>query len=54
MRLLITGKGGQLGRALEQSAPAQAEVHALDRAGLDIGDEAAVRHAVLRIAPDIS
>jgi len=42
MRIMIVGAGGQLGRALQASAPAEAEVIALDRTALDIGDGAAV------------
>ena len=52
MRVLITGAAGQVGRALLRTRPAQIEVRAPDRAELDIGDEASVRHAVASFAPD--
>ncbi|HWJ69464.1 MAG TPA: dTDP-4-dehydrorhamnose reductase [Sphingobium sp.] len=52
MRILITGAGGQLGRALQAHAPAAAVV-ALDRAALDIGDAAAVARQVRESAPDL-
>ena len=45
MRVLITGAGGQLGRALAAAAPAGAQLRALTRAQLDIADADAVRSA---------
>lgn len=53
MRVLITGAHGQLGRALIAAAPADAEVLALGRAQLDIGDEPQVCAAVRTLAPDV-
>jgi dTDP-4-dehydrorhamnose reductase len=53
MKALILGAGGQVGRALMASAPAGAEVVALDRDGCDIGDPEAVRRAVAGAAPDL-
>lgn len=53
MKVLITGAGGQLGQALRTSGPAGADIVALDRAGLDIGDAGAVATQVARIGPDL-
>lgn len=58
MRILITGSGGQVGRALRQAlgeAPAAApvEVLALDRSGLDLSDPDAAGRAVERLAPAV-
>lgn len=53
MKAIITGAGGQLGRALQATAPAHADVVALDHAGLDIGDEDAVTALVDELAPDL-
>jgi dTDP-4-dehydrorhamnose reductase len=52
MRVLVTGAGGQLGRALGP-ALRDHEVKALTRAELDITDEAAVREAVRAHRPDL-
>ena len=53
MKVLITGAGGQLGRALQRTAPAGAQIVALGRDGLDIGDAAAVAGLVAAHAPDL-
>ncbi|MCF8506876.1 MAG: dTDP-4-dehydrorhamnose reductase [Caulobacter sp.] len=51
--LLVTGAGGQLGRALAGRGPAAGfTVTALDRAGLDIADAAQVAAAIARHRPD--
>lgn len=42
MKVLVLGAGGQVGRAVAQSAPAGHEILTRTRAELDIGDEAAV------------
>src|SRR5947209_4686260 len=53
MRILITGAGGMVGRALADHCRARGdEVAAFDRAGLDITDEVAVREAFGRARPD--
>lgn len=46
MKALITGAGGQVGRILLKSVPADWTVAGLTRADLDIGDEAAVMEVV--------
>lgn len=53
MKVLITGAGGQLGRALQASAPAQARVVAIDVADLDLADAAAVTARVRAEQPDL-
>ncbi|MDO9487031.1 MAG: dTDP-4-dehydrorhamnose reductase [Sphingomonadaceae bacterium] len=53
MRVLITGAGGRLGRALMQAAPAAADPVALSRADLDIADRAAIDAIVDRHRPDL-
>ncbi len=52
MKVLVTGAGGQLGRALGP-ALAHHEVVALDHASLDIADLAAVRGALGKHAPAV-
>jgi len=51
MKILVTGAGGQLGRALP-AALAPHEVVALGRAELDVTDATAVREAIARHRPD--
>lgn len=51
VRVLVTGAGGQVGRALRELAPASFSVSALTHAELDITDEAAVRRALERLQP---
>ena len=54
MRMLITGADGQLGRALAQTARDRGhDVHACDRAALDIADAGAVHAAMSRHAPEV-
>jgi dTDP-4-dehydrorhamnose reductase len=52
VRLVVTGAGGGLGRAFLARVPPHHDVHAFDRAALDIGDHDAVRRAIAPIAPD--
>jgi len=51
MKVLLTGAGGQVGRALAANLPTGAVLTALDRAALDITDAAAVARAVDAAAP---
>ncbi len=53
MKALITGAGGQLGRALLACAPTGVKVIACDSAALDIGDADAVAAKVAQTTPDI-
>ncbi|RMH51366.1 MAG: dTDP-4-dehydrorhamnose reductase [Zetaproteobacteria bacterium] len=52
MRLLITGAGGQLGRALVRQGAAH-QLQALGRDALDITDRAAVDRAMAAFTPDV-
>lgn len=53
MKVLITGKNGQLGWELSQYVPAGVELFALDSTELDISDELAVKSTITRIEPDV-
>lgn len=53
MKALIIGAGGQVGRELVRRAPPQAEVLAVDRSRLDIGDPAAVQEILSEFAPEV-
>lgn len=51
LRVLITGAGGQVGRALVASAPGAVDVVALGRDELDIADPAQVERVVADVGP---
>lgn len=53
MKVLITGAGGQLGRALQASAPEGARIDAIDIADLDLTDSEAIRTKILTDQPDM-
>ena len=53
MKVLVTGSGGQLGRALARQRPTPVPLILLTRAQLDVGDEAAVRAAIAEHAPTV-
>jgi dTDP-4-dehydrorhamnose reductase len=53
MKILLTGKNGQVGHALLTSLAGLGEVVALDRAQLDLADLDAVRQTVRTLAPDL-
>ncbi|MEE4200903.1 dTDP-4-dehydrorhamnose reductase [Erythrobacter sp.] len=53
MRALITGAGGQLGRALLATAPASADLTAIGHADVDLADNAMLRARLAVEAPDI-
>jgi dTDP-4-dehydrorhamnose reductase len=53
MRIVVTGAGGGLGRAVVAAAPPHHRVDALDHEALDIGDHDAVHQAIAELAPDL-
>jgi dTDP-4-dehydrorhamnose reductase len=53
MKILLTGKTGQLGWELERILPAVGDVVALDRRGLDLADPNSIRRAVADIRPHL-
>ena len=53
MTVLITGAGGQLGRALLEGVPQGVAVEHLTRAALDIGDESAVEGQIQKLHPAV-
>ena len=52
VRVLLTGRHGQLGQALVASVPAGIELIATGRGELDLADQAACRGAVAQHRPD--
>jgi dTDP-4-dehydrorhamnose reductase len=52
MKVLLTGRGGQLGQALLRTKPASWDVVATSRKELDLSDAAACEQAVYTIRPD--
>jgi dTDP-4-dehydrorhamnose reductase len=53
LKALVTGADGQVGRALRQTAPAEIELVALGRDGLDLADAVAISEAVAHHRPDL-
>jgi dTDP-4-dehydrorhamnose reductase len=53
MRVVVTGARGLLGAAIVREFQRDSEVHAFDRAALDVADEGAVTAAVSTIRPDV-
>jgi len=53
VKVLITGAGGQLGRGLIASAPAEADLHPVDIDDCDLTDAAAIAALVRDTAPDL-
>jgi dTDP-4-dehydrorhamnose reductase len=53
MRLLVTGRNGQVGHALTSSLQGLGEVIALDRSQLDLADSEALRTAMRELQPAI-
>jgi dTDP-4-dehydrorhamnose reductase len=53
MRVLVTGARGLLGAAIVREFERDAEVHAFERARLDVADERAVRAAADAVRPDV-
>ncbi|CAN5771942.1 dTDP-4-dehydrorhamnose reductase [soil metagenome] len=52
MRLVVTGAGGDLGRAFVARVPGHHDVIAFDHDGLEVGDHAAVRQVVEPLRAD--
>jgi dTDP-4-dehydrorhamnose reductase len=53
MKILLTGKSGQLGYELERSLQGLGEVIALDRAGMDLADLDQVRDVIRSVKPGL-
>lgn len=53
MKALVFGAGGQVGRALLETAPQGCELHAFDRASCDIAEPGAAEHLILDTRPDL-
>jgi dTDP-4-dehydrorhamnose reductase len=53
MKVLVTGAGGQLGRAVVNSAPSNATILACSHGELDISDERVVMQYLRRHKPDV-
>ena len=53
MKVLITGSGGQLGRALQQTAPANTAIVAIDVQDVDLTKADDLRAKIASIAPEI-
>lgn len=52
MRILLTGRNGQVGFELQRALAPLGEVLAFDRAGLDLTDETAIRARLRDLRPD--
>ena len=53
MKLLLTGKDGQVGFELQRSLAPLGEVVAVDQADCDLSDAQAIRQLVTRVRPDV-
>lgn len=53
MRILLTGRNGQVGWELERVLQASGELCATDRTSLDLSDNDAIRRAVREVKPDV-
>jgi dTDP-4-dehydrorhamnose reductase len=53
LRILLTGRNGQIGSQLEGTLPALGEVIATDRSTLDLADPYAIRLVVREAKPDV-
>jgi dTDP-4-dehydrorhamnose reductase len=53
MKVLITGAGGQLGRELLASAPADAQIDAIGRAHVDLSQPEAIYMRIIESRPDL-
>jgi dTDP-4-dehydrorhamnose reductase len=53
VRILLTGRNGQVGWELERSLAAVGKLTALDRGDLDLTNEASIRHVTRAAAPNV-
>lgn len=53
MKILVTGKNGQVGWELQRTLTPLGQVTALDRTEMDLSDEESIRRAVRDLRPDI-
>jgi dTDP-4-dehydrorhamnose reductase len=53
LRILLTGRNGQVGWELERTLPALGELIATDRQTLNLADPEAIRHTVREVKPDL-
>jgi dTDP-4-dehydrorhamnose reductase len=53
LRILLTGRNGQIGWELERLLPSLGEVIATDRTTLDLADSEAIRRRVREVKPDV-
>ena len=53
MRILLTGRGGQVGSALEPALARLGEVVAFDRQGLDLSNLGSIRAAIKKAKPQV-
>jgi dTDP-4-dehydrorhamnose reductase len=53
LRILLTGRDGQVGWELERTLPALGQVVATDRASLDLADGEAIRRVLREVKPDV-
>lgn len=53
MKILVTGAGGQLGSALQNTAPSHAVITAIDVQDVDLTDADALRGFIAQVSPDL-
>ncbi len=53
MKILVTGKHGQVGHALQHALSAEHEVVAVDREQMDLCDAHAIRSTIATVRPDL-
>ena len=53
MRILLTGRNGQVGSALQSTLASLGEVTAMERSQLDLADAATIRRAVASATPEV-
>jgi dTDP-4-dehydrorhamnose reductase len=53
LRILLTGRNGQVGWELERALPVLGELIAMDRSMLDLGDSDAIKRMVRETKPDL-